>query len=228
MSTVADEVPILRYTWKIPSLSASDRLVLCSGYFRQINLQKLITPHCIIELLNQYFKPNDADALYRIKTASKFQKFSSMVFEMYQFKWMICLYPNGKANGKNRQVYLQLRQLTALASGEHELIKVAFTLRILEARCVKPPRCIQYFTFDATKSDGGWHDENVKLKFHELKEFNTLTIRLELQLITVTDDCGNDITENILHESQRKYEKKVQKNLLQTKLNPIRDDKGIK
>eukprot|EP01084_Bolivina_argentea_P003564 6703_1 len=223
--SVADDVSSLIYTWKTPSLSSSERLILCRGYCREINVKKIITPECLIQLLNKYFRPNDANALYRIKHASRHQKFSSPVFEMYQFKWMICFYPNGKPDGKKGNVYLELHQLTALTQDSDELIKVSFKLSILEARHVQIPRCVWHCDYEDIISDGGW--ENGMLKLDDLKRYKTITIRLELQLVTVTDERGNDITEEILYQTERKYKKKIQRKLVESKLNAMRNDKGI-
>eukprot|EP01084_Bolivina_argentea_P003565 6707_1 len=221
--SVADEVPSISYTWNIPSLSSSQRFILCSGYCREINIKKLITPYCIIQLANKYFRPNDHDTLYRIKHASRNQKFSSHVFEMYQFKWMIYFYPNGHPDGKRGTVYLELHQVTPLTGGES--VKVCVTLRILESLSVKAPRCVAYFTNGVSMSNAGWGPGLLKLD--DLRRYKTITIRLESQLIIVTDDDCNDITDQILYETERKYEKKMRRKLVRSKLNPIRNDKGI-
>eukprot|EP01084_Bolivina_argentea_P148413 259472_1 len=198
-STVENELPLVEHIWSIPSIHPSKQLLLCHGFVRENNINKLLIPPIIINLFNEYFTPNDKYTLDEIKNSSVGNSFSSPAFNIYGFSWAIGI--RNVKRSKETKALLQLQHLSAMDNIKK--IEIYFYLSCVEAKQI-PRSYVQCFTESNKHCSGTAKDHALNIK--QIEKYNQFTCKLALQLISVIDKNGNDITKQIIKQQQMNWE----------------------
>eukprot|EP01084_Bolivina_argentea_P234272 394400_1 len=88
----------ISYTWKIPSLSSYEKLLLCNAYVQ--NTCEYI-PKPLIQLISDYFT-NDSFTLQEMKNCNGSDSFCTQIISIKSIKIYLKIYPNGITDVFNR------------------------------------------------------------------------------------------------------------------------------